>query len=346
MSLIEKRLYNFIAWIKPDEETAKKTQKKAHEIRTTIAQYANRDRFVVVETRNAGSFVKCTGLRRHITGGSLVEGQDVDLAFILRDAGVPHEEVLRRFQSYADQAYPGTSPRKSATKSSIKIEFRNARMSFDLVPLLSDAPDHSYQRLHRLDGSSIRTSVQRHVDFTRSRTARTTGYVRYNHCVRLMKWWREFQQVPADRVGNVSSFMMDLLCAYALDHYKVADNYHLTLLNWFQKLGELIANRSPVYFNKAPAKTSSAWQVLDPVDGTNNIAYKWVDQNVDALAGWFRTAAVRLQEAIRQDQRSHYDQSLGSLKLLFGSPFKQYCDDETATRGADGDRYVGNGDPT
>ena len=44
------------------------------------------DGLAVFRTPEAGSFAKHTGLRRHMRGHSEIEGQDVDLPFVVRPA--------------------------------------------------------------------------------------------------------------------------------------------------------------------------------------------------------------------------------------------------------------------
>jgi Second Messenger Oligonucleotide or Dinucleotide Synthetase domain len=128
-----RRLAAFIDWIKPESETRDAIRKQGGDIRRVISGQATADGLVVVETPEAGSFAKHTGLRRHMRGHSEVEGQDVDLPLVVKPEskdGTKIDALLHRFDRYAEASYPNT-PRE-ITASSVELRFvasRLARMS-------------------------------------------------------------------------------------------------------------------------------------------------------------------------------------------------------------------------
>lgn len=114
-----RRLAAFVDWIKPEPETRDAIYKQAADIRRIISRQAITDGLVVTATPEAGSFAKHTGLRRHMRGSSEVEGQDVDLPFVIKPTakdGDRIDELLRRAISLL--ALPRSKPR--SRKSSLR----------------------------------------------------------------------------------------------------------------------------------------------------------------------------------------------------------------------------------
>lgn len=340
-SIIERRLEHFVDWLKPDAESESAMAQRADEIRQKIRSQVVADGLTVRSTPAAGSFAKNTGLRRHVTGGSAVEGQDVDIPFVLSPMTEREQQISRlldRFQGYADRAYPQRPPNKSRTKSSIKIEFTGARLSFDLVPMIQ-APEYGpdYQWLLRGDGTKRLTAVSMHNQFIRSRTHASNqvpGRVKFNECVRLLKWWREFR-MNNDRqsIPGIPSLMLEMMAAHAFDQKGVEATYSATLLSWFDHLHDVVSRRTPIRFQDYPpppgrrhaAKTP--WMVMEPVDPENNLTHDWNDQHIAELASWLQRARTDMQRAVDLDRRNNPQESLHHLVQIFGTPFKHNCGD-------------------
>lgn len=339
-TVLERRLAHFTQWIRSPPEREAQIRRQATEIRDRVRAQATADGLVVRSTPSAGSFAKNTGLRRHITGGSEVEGLDVDLPFVVSPqtrGGDRLSELLNRFEGYAARAYPQRPPERSRSKSSIKLAFSGTRLSYDLVPMLADPDDEDYQILLRGDGTRLRTSVRRHIEFVKRRTDasnRTPGPVRFNECVRLLKWWREFRMQGAHSIGGVPTILIDLLAARAFDVRGVRATYAETLRDWFDWLHGALVRRERITFPDYAAGGSAdaaEWVVLDPVNPKNNLARGWTAQQVEELAGWLRTSREALQEAIDLDRRGLDGESLHRLVRLFGPPFRKNCGDPPRT---------------
>src|ERR1700675_820679 len=138
-----RRLAAFVDWIKPESDTREAIRKQASDIRRVISGQATADGLSIMATPEAGSFAKHTGLRRHMRGNSEIEGQDVDLPFVVKpttDGGEQIDELLVRFDKYAAASYPNT-PRR-VTASSVELRFVASKLNYDLVPMLvSPYPD-------------------------------------------------------------------------------------------------------------------------------------------------------------------------------------------------------------
>lgn len=341
-STIHKRLSCFVKWVAPEAETGDAIKKQADEIRDRISGKAKDDGLIVVSMPDSGSKAKNTGIRRHLKGDSEVEGQDVDIAFIVQRKdkhGNEINELIYRFEGYAKKSYPNTSI--STTRSSVEMDFSATKLNYDLVPLLETSITDRQELIRRDTGERRKTSIVKHVEFVKKRTNASNemkGIVKFNDCVRLLKWWRYFRQQDSGVFGNdendkkVPSFLLDLLCAKAFDDRKVQTTWAHTLADWFGYMANIVKNRKPVYFTdyvKSPQiDTTAAWFVADPVDPTNNIVKNWQPYHITELAKWLEEARDSMVRAIARDEDKDDTGSLESLIEIFGNAFKQNCEEK------------------
>lgn len=331
---LHKRLTNFVEWIKPDPDKNDDVKKRRDAIRKNITNKANEDKIIVVSTPNAGSHETKTGLRRHYKGSAEVEGQDVDLPFIVDPKSFDDNwfnSLLGKFKGYAEKSYPDTEI--ELTKSSIKLKFAD-KVNFDIVPMLG-TKKHDEQKIHRSNGEIVTTSVQKHVQFIKSRNQKSNeqkGRVKFNECVRLLKWWRDFQGNDSYYLGGnkvPSSFLINLLAAKAFDTLSVETTYAETLWKWSGYLGNQIRSKNTICFNdfnSGSIEESGVWSVIDPVTGDNNVTKNWTSIEVDELADWFDNSADNWNRVIRHHADNDDVKSLQYLVELFGNPFKNHCD--------------------
>jgi hypothetical protein len=338
-SVLHRRLSCFVDWLRPETDREDDIRKQANDIRERIKGQAARDGLTIRSTPGAGSFAKRTGIRRHITGGSDVEGLDVDLPFVVSPRTRSDEELtslLDRFERYAAATFPSTE--RERKRSAVRLRFKDARRTYELVPMLA-TDDLERQILIRAGGERVETSVQKHVEFIRRRTQASNelpGRVKFNECVRLLKWWREFRN---DHSGlpeplRLSSMLIELLCAHAYDTLRVEATYGTTLLHWLQHMSGLVRQRRRVAFFDfvSPAASEDArgvaeWEVLDPVNPSNNIVWQWRRQDIDKLGDWLTQACSDLDAAMRANVAGADIESLRHLIALFGTPIKHHCGD-------------------
>lgn len=332
-SSIHRRFKAFVKWIAPDPDIREKIEKQAQEIRDRIKPQAEKDGLIIKAMPLSGSFPKYSGLRRHMRGHSMEEGQDIDIAFIMEPKDKNGKELgclVDRFEKYAKNSYPDSEV--GSTKSSATIKFTSTKQKYDLVPLF-EMTKKDMQLLKRTDGKERKTSVVRHVDFVNKRKQSSDsidGVVRFNECLRLVKWWRTVQQEDSGIFGNdenddkVPSFLLDLLCAYAYDQRSVSNTYAVTLAMWFGLLANIVRNRKDVMFNPPAGITHepALWKVLDPVDPTNNVVKNWSNAEINELARWFENARDEINRAIRYDEQGDETALVESLVKLFGTAFK------------------------
>lgn len=327
-----RRLARFVDWIKAPPETRDAIHKQAGDIRRVIGNQANADGLMVFRTPEAGSFAKHTGLRRHMRGHSEIEGQDVDLPFVVRPAttdGERIDQLLRRFEGYTKASYPNT-PRR-ITASSVELQFVASKLNYDLVPMLTtDQPD--YQLLLKKDGSTRLTSVSKHTEFVRRRTRESdelAGRVKFNECVRLLKWWRFVRIDDSGSIDEVRTTLIELLCASAYDRLGVDTTYTGTLLKWFGWLASVTARRVRVSFSDFPSAEANdpaspgnaLWQVIDPVNLNNNVVHStWGNIELEEFASWFADARDALSRLVSHEAAGNDGTVDEILAELFGNP--------------------------
>lgn len=332
-STLHRRVSTFVDWVKTDDSREEKIKSQADAIRRRISGQARKDGLTIRSTPQAGSFAKKTGLRRHMQGGVPIEGQDVDLPFVCSPTTKEDEELdnlLDRFEDYAEKSYPETNRRR--TNSSIELSFTGSKVNYDLVPMLA-TKDPQRQIIIRSNGERTETSVQQHVEFVKRRTKASNelwGRVKFNECVRLLKWWREFRE---DQSGlHIPNIVIELLAADAYDRYQVEKSYPATLARWFGYLAHVVDRRRQVafadYFPIPRPCDEHRWEVIDPVSPENVITKAWTNLDIDRFAGWFAEGRDALMRAIRCDGDDDDHGALRHMVELFGTPFKHHCDEE------------------
>src|SRR5260221_4633340 len=105
-SEIHKRFKAFVKWIAPEETSRQDISKQADDIRDKISPKAKADGLIIKSMPYSGSFDKITGLRRYMKGNTVVEGQDVDVAFIMSEYdknGNKQGCLVEKFRKYAEE---------------------------------------------------------------------------------------------------------------------------------------------------------------------------------------------------------------------------------------------------
>jgi hypothetical protein len=327
-----RRLARFVDWIKAEPGTREAIYKQAADIRRLISNQALADGLAVIATPEAGSFAKHTGLRRHMRGHSEVEGQDVDLPFVVKPMTAEGEritELLQKFERYAKASYPSTP--RDVTASSVELRFVVSKLNYDLVPMVATS-QADYQLLLKKDGSRRLTSVTKHTEFVRSRTRQSDalpGRVKFNECVRLLKWWRFVRIDAASSIEEIRTTLIELLCASAYDKLGVEATYTETLLKWFSWLATVTSQRMRVSFNdfasiepfNQKAQGNPLWQVVDPVNANNNVVHsQWRNIELEEFAAWFAAARDALGRLVAYEKAGNDSIVDEILADLFGNP--------------------------
>lgn len=329
------RAANFVRWIRPDPDKVEDTRKQRDDVKERIKKKAVDDGLTVRSMPHSGSFAKATGLRRHMLGNAEHEGQDVDCPFVLSkkdEDGDPLTTLLPRFEKYAKACYPDTEIERS--KSSVKLKFAATKLNFDLVPMLAVDGNDEEQILLRAGGERRRTSIQKHVDFVKVRTKKSQdlrGPVAFNDGERLIKWWREYQSTQSKILGDVPSFLVELLCAKAFDEYSVKAKYPETLAVWFDAIYLYASKRTVVSFTDFgvpdASKIDAKWKVIDPVNTVNNaVPTSWGNIQIDELRDLAARARDKVQQAIAFEMRGRDSDAVALMTEVFGPSFKNHSE--------------------
>lgn len=329
-STLHVRIRNFVAWIAPPKDTRDAIKTKSDEVRRRIKAEAEKDGLTISDMPYSGSFSTRTGLRRNMRGNTAVEGQDIDLPFVVKkDKETEFGPLIDRFKKYAETCYPEHSI--EATKSSVNIVFEKDKLTFDVVPMF-EAGRIQYQTLIRGNGEVITTSIEKHREFIRKRTKETKdtdGVVTFNDCIRLLKWWRRVKEIETGENLCLPSFLINLLGAKAYDTCGDNTTYPQTLANWFSYLAHVVQNKETVWFKDYYATPKpddyKPWNVLDPIMADNNIVKSWPGYQVDELADWLQEASEIMNRAIVADLQGRDADSLAQMQLLFGTIFSSHC---------------------
>ena len=337
-STIHRRFKCFVDFIAPEPEKRDDIKRQADEIRDCIESKAKDDGYIVAASAYSGSFAKKTGLRRQLQGNDEVEGQDIDIGFILEDRdadGNPLGCMVHTFEGYLRDRWPDSEV--GYTKSSATIRFTGSKNQFDAVPLIKTGRKN-IQKLIRFDDERRQSSVQQQTEFIKKRNRKSNdliGVVGFNHCLRLVKWWRYQRQSESGIFGNgrkdpkVPSFLLDLLCAKAFDEESVGTTYPETLARWFGFLAHTVRNRKEVIFGDFikhhQSRDAADWKVIDPMDDNNNVVKNWKLNKIDELAEWFEESRDEMMRAIRYDREGDDVASLNALVNLFGNSIKNHC---------------------
>jgi hypothetical protein len=329
---LHRRLAIFVDWIATETEREDDLRARAKSIREAVSAKAKSDDLTIRSTPTSGSFATRTGLRRHMRGDSEVEGQDVDLSFVVAPKTTEEEQLkvlLPRFERYARDAYPTTE--RETTKSSVRLMFTD-KVNFDLVPLFATM-DPERQILVRSDGERRETSVQKHVDFVKRRTSKSNdepGRVKFNEMVRLFKWWRCFRLEGARSVKDVPSFLVILLAAHAFDQRGVQATYGETVADWFGFLARVARKRARILFtdfNAGPvAAEGPTWSIHDPVNTGNNVVETWSGLACDEFADWLEEGRDAMYEVIAAFEDDRTTDGMNGLVRVFGNPIRHHSE--------------------
>jgi len=221
-------------------------------------------------------------IKRFTKGGSLVKGTvlrprdgdgvDADVAVDL-DVSEANKDDLDLLHGTICELLIAVYPQKSPNDFKIQprtlgIHFRESGLDVDLVPVvpIPGEPGYGWQPSSRGDGP-VKTNVSGQLAFIK---ARSDTDVRYRTLVRLLKRWRNYQDLAALR-----SFTIELLLAYVQDRYGPAASLEAGLRRFF-----LFLAHQPVSYpqnGRVRRFPSDEVVILDPVNAENNVAQRIVE---------------------------------------------------------------------
>lgn len=238
----------------------------------------------------SGSLAKGTALR------SL---NDIDVACYISGADAPHDinELLNYLAERLRKAFPNFKPEQVKPQTySVTVSFAGSGLDVDVVPILYAGDKDWYGNLvSQEDGSFLRTSIPRHLEFAKKRKlAQETHFVQV---VRLVKFWAKRQK--AENTGfRFKSFMIEMVLAKLCDDGLNFSDYPEALQHFFTYLARSDLREQIAFKDYYPPSSIGTFtepvKIIDPVNAENNVAKLYTRQQADAIV----EAALEAGDAI------------------------------------------------
>lgn len=248
--------------------------------------------FAVSKFRKTGSLRKGTVLRPRND-----HGVDADIAVELDfpeekrdDLDLLHDEIVDLLVA----VYPQKNPEDFKVQPrTLGIHFRDSGLDVDLVPIIPvpDNPDYGWQPSSKGE-ALVKTSVPGQLAFIKSRN---DADPRYRTLVRLLKSWRNYQELD-----HLRSFVIELLLAALQDQEGAAGKLEDGLIRFFRFVAQTKL-KEPISFpenGKLNGLPSGPVVILDPVNEENNVAARLTEEErqeivKDATMAWETLSAAQ-----------------------------------------------------
>jgi len=233
-------------------------------------------------------------LKRMQLSGSLAKGtalralNDIDVAAYVSGADAPHQvsALLEYIAERLRKAFPNFSPDQVTPQTySVTVSFRGSGLDVDIVPILYDGDPEWYGNLvSQDDGSFLKTSIPRHLEFCAKRKKAQEKH--FTQVIRLVKFWA--RRMKAEHEGfRFKSFMIELIMAKLCDQGLDLSSYPDALQHFFTYVAKSRLREQIAFTDYYPASKVGAFtdavQIIDPVNEKNNVARLYTEANSDAI---------------------------------------------------------------
>lgn len=259
-----------------------------------------------VKALHAGSVAKGTALRNV---------SDRDLAVYVKAEQAPEETpvLVHWMCDLVIDAYPAMREDQIVPSTNcVNVRFAGSGLEVDVVPVLYEGePNDVGYLVSKDDGTRLKTSVRRHLDFIRGRKKSYPDDLA--QLIRFTKWWARYQR--RDGEFKCKSFLLELLWIHLADGGMDLSDYAVALERFFLfvasgGLDQQIAFTDFHPRSELPARGSAPIQVLDPANFGNNVAEHYEAGDRDRLV----SAA---QEAFDAISTAHYEPASGQAVELW-----------------------------
>jgi len=275
---------------------------------------ANGDKLIDIKKfLKTGSLRKGTVLR---PSGDI--GVDADVAVFLNANGATGYDLANlhnRIRKLLVKIYPTKKPEDFTVQPrTLGIEFLVSGLEMDLVPLVViDGPgDYGWQPSSQGD-APVKTSVTKQLEFIR---VRKDGYANFTAVVRLLKSWRNFQ----DLGDSLRSFTIQLIVSHLQDTKGAPASLEAGLLRFFLYVADSQL-KTPICFKECGTPKSFPKDrvvILDPCNVDNNVGRKITDGDCKEIVEKCLGAWETLTYARNYDGKT---QTLELWKEIFGRSF-------------------------
>ena len=233
-------------------------------------------------------------LKRMQLSGSLDKGtalrslNDIDVAVYVSGADAPHQvsALLDYIAERLRKAFPNFSPDQVQPQTySVTVSFRGTGLDVDVVPILYDGDPNWYGNLvSQDDGSFLKTSIPRHLEFCSKRKKAQEKH--FAQLIRLVKFWA--RRMKSENEGfRFKSFMIELIMAKLCDDGFDLSDYPDALQHFFTYVARTRLREKIVFSDYyAPARAGAfaePVQIIDPVNELNNVSRLYTSANADAI---------------------------------------------------------------
>lgn len=220
-----------------------------------------------------------------------------------------------RIKKLLAKTYPTKKPEDFTIQPrTLGVVFHDSGLEMDLVPLIPiDGPgDYGWQPSSQGD-APVKTSVTKQLEFIRGRK---DAYKRFTALVRLLKSWRNFQELD----DSLRSFTIELIVCHLQDARGPTDSLEDGLLRFFLYVYQTELREAIVFAECSTPKTLPKDRVLilDPCNAENNVGRRMTEQDCTVIVTKCREAWETLSTA-----RNHGGkiETLELWKDVFGRSF-------------------------
>lgn len=233
-------------------------------------------------------------LKKMLLSGSLAKGtalrslNDIDIACYITGAEAPHEikALLDYLAERLRKAFPNFSPDQVKPQTySVCVSFRGSGLDVDVVPILYDGDPQWYGNLvSQDDGSFLKTSIPRHLEFTRKR--KRAQETHFAQVARLIKFWARLMKKERDGF-RFKSFMIEMILSKLCDQGLDLSDYPEALQHFFTYVATSNMRERIVFSDYYKPSMVGAFtepmQIIDPVNPENNVSRLYTSVQADAI---------------------------------------------------------------
>lgn len=271
---------------------------------------------------------KVIDIRKFLKTGSLRKGTvlrpkgdfgvDADVAVFLNTNGASQYDLANlhaRIRNLLTKVYPTKKPEDFTIQPrTLGVEFRVSGLEMDLVPVIPIEGPGEYGWQPSSQGAPpVKTSVTKQLDFIR---ARKNGYANFTALIRLLKFWRNFQELD----DSLRSFAIELIVSHLQDARGVPASLEDGILRFFLYVADSEL-KTPISFRECGTPKSFPKDrvvILDPCNADNNVAGRITDQDCKVIIEKCLAAWETLSYARNYDGKT---QTLELWKEIFGRSF-------------------------
>ena len=269
-------------------------------------------------------------LKKMLLSGSLAKGtalsslNDIDVACYISGAVAPHEikNLLDYLAECLRKAFPNFSPDQVKPQTySVTVSFRGSGLDVDVVPILYDNdPDWYGNLISQEDGSFLKTSIPRHLEFCGKRKQVQTPH--FSQVIRLVKYWA--RKTKREQEGfRFKSFMIEMILSHLCDQGLDFSDYPEALQHFFTYVANSGMREritfTDYYKSNAVGAFSEPIQIIDPVNAENNVSRLYTDVEANLIVESALDAGDAIDAALAAPTKQ---ETLYYWQKVFGSSFQ------------------------